>query len=65
MSTPLLIAVRTSSLRETHVYVRDGRGWILDALKGGWVPLVEAPGLGGRVLTAPEAASFLSAVGEP
>ena len=66
MTPPLVVAVKTSTLRETHVWIHDGRGWILDALGAGWIPLTEAPGLGGRVVRdADELARLVAANGRP
>lgn len=62
----LVVAVKTSTLRETHVWIQEGRGWILDALGAGWTPLTEAPGLGGRVVTdADELARLVERNGVP
>lgn len=64
--SPLVVAVKTSTLRETHVWIQGGRGWILDALGAGWVPLTQAPGLGGRVVTdSAELARLVEANGVP
>lgn len=65
MTPPLVVAIRTSSLRDALVWIQGGRGWLLDALGAGWVPLTDAPGLGGRVLTRAEVDAVMERHGLP
>jgi len=65
MTAPLVVAVRVSSLRDVLVWIHDGRGWLQDPLTAQWVPLTEAPGLGGRVLTRREVDDVVTKHGLP
>lgn len=65
MTPPLVVAIRVSTLRDALVWIQDGRGWLLDALTEQWVPLVEAPGLGGRALTRAEVDAVMARHGLP
>lgn len=65
MTRPLVVAVRASSLRDVLVWVQDGCGWLQDPLTETWVPLSEAPGLGGRVLTRAEVDDVITKHGLP
>lgn len=46
-------------------WVQAGRGWLLCPSSRTWAPLVEAPGLGGRVLGVTQTAALVEIFGSP
>jgi hypothetical protein len=66
VTPPLVVSIRTSSLRDALIWIQGGRGWLLDALTEQWVPLKDdAPGLGGRALTRAEVDAVMTRHGLP
>lgn len=58
--SPLVVELREGA----HAWIQDGLGWI--RLPGcSWVPLVDAVGIGGRVLTAHEVWVLVMEAGRP
>lgn len=59
---PLVVRCGVPGFR-TVVWVENGHGFIL--LDGKWIPLTDAPGLGGQVLTDSDVRDVVSEFGFP
>lgn len=57
---PLVVELREGA----HAWIEDGMGWL--CLPGGkWQPIVDAEGIGGRVLSAQEVWVLTMEIGRP
>ena len=61
IAPPLVVEIAAG----TYAYIHRGIGHVLHVETGQWVPIVDAVGIGGRVLTRSQVVALVAAYGRP